>query len=84
VGTSGTVTKTDTTTYMLVPGERVEIQSHVGHKVEVTGMMMPASKTRTETKVENEHGSDTTIREKTEHNMPEFRVISIKQLAESC
>ena len=87
VGTSGTTTTT-TTTYALVPGERVEIQSHVGHKVEVTGMMIPAgdSKTTTTTKVERENAPDTKTKEtvKTDNALPQFRVTSIKNLAESC
>jgi hypothetical protein len=55
VGTTGSTTTT-TTTYALVPDEKVEIQSHMGHKVEVTGVMIPAgdSKTTTTTKVERE------------------------------
>jgi hypothetical protein len=42
VGTSGetaTVTK-----YELVPAEQVELNEHVGHKVEVTGVLVPAGK----------------------------------------
>src|SRR5580765_215089 len=38
-GTGGTVT---TTTYMLVPEERVELLPQVGHKVEVTGVLIAA------------------------------------------
>jgi co-chaperonin GroES (HSP10) len=87
VGTAGTTTTT-TTTYALVPGEKVEFQQHVGHKVEVTGMMVPAgdSKTETKTKIEREDAPDITIKEKTKSDdaMAQFRVISIKQLAESC
>jgi hypothetical protein len=87
VGTAGTTTTT-TTTYALVPGERVEIQSHVGHKVEVTGMMIPAgdSKTTTTTKVERENAPDSKTKEtvKTDNALPQFRVISIKNLADSC
>jgi len=88
-GTSGTVTQTTTTTYALVPAEQqVEFQPLVGHKVEVTGMMIPAgdSKTETTTKTEVEHGPDQKTKEttKTENAMPQFRVTSIKQLAESC
>src|SRR5439155_26906403 len=41
IGTAGTTTTT-TTTYALVPGEKVEFQTHLGHKVEVTGVMVPA------------------------------------------
>ena len=39
-GTAGEITKTTTTTYALVPGERVEFQKMVGHKVEVTGVLL--------------------------------------------
>ena len=84
VGTSGetsTVTK-----YLLVPSEQVEMQEHVGHKVEVTGVLIPAgkgdAKIKTETKVPGQE-------EKTEAKIekgpvPQFRVISIKQLGDSC
>lgn len=81
-------TSTTTTSYMLVPGERVELQQQVGHKVEVTGMLIPAGnvKTETTTRVEREHGEDTKTRERVEtrNSMPQFRVTSIKSLAESC
>lgn len=84
VGTAGgamTVTK-----YELVPSEKIELQEHVGHKVEVTGVAIPAgegdAKIKTQTKLP---GSE----EKTEAKIakgatPQFRVISIKQLAETC
>jgi len=88
VGTSGTKTITETTSYMLVPGETVEIQQHVGHKVEVTGTLIPAgdSKTETKTKVEREDAKDTTVKEtvKSDNAMPQFRVTAIKDLAERC
>ena len=88
VGTTGVPTTTTTTTYALVPGEKVEFQTHVGHKVEVTGMMIPAgeSKTSTETKVEREDAPDTKSKEtvKTNAPVPQFRVMSIKDLNESC
>src|ERR1041384_1982483 len=60
VGTGG-VTETTTTTYALVPDQKVEFQTHLNHKVEVTGMMIPAgeSKTKTETKVEREEAPET-------------------------
>lgn len=86
-GTGGTV-NTTTTTYILVPGERVELQTHVGHKVEVTGMLIPAGETKvkTKTKIDREDAKDTTIREKTkiDADQPHFRVISVKQLPEPC
>src|SRR4026207_1489006 len=31
---------TTTTTYALLPGESVQVQQHVGHKVEVTGTLI--------------------------------------------
>jgi hypothetical protein len=86
VGPTGTTYST--TTYALVPGERVEFQQFVGHKVEVTGVMVPAgeSKTETKTKIEREGAPDTNIKEKTksDHAMPQFQVTSIKHLADSC
>jgi len=87
IGTSG-VTTTTTTSYGLVPDEKVELQPHVGHKVEVTGMVIPAgdSKTKTETKVEREGAPDTKSTEtvKTNAPLPQFRVMSVKDLNESC
>jgi hypothetical protein len=86
VGPTGTTYST--TTYALVPGEKVEFQQFVGHKVEVTGVMVPAgeSKTETRTKIEREGAPDTNIKEKTrsDHAMPQFQVTSIKHLADSC
>jgi hypothetical protein len=86
VGPTGTTYST--TTYALVPGEKVEIQQFVGHKVEVTGVLIPAgeSKTETRTKIEREGAPDTNIKEKTksDHAMPQFQVTSIKHLADSC
>jgi hypothetical protein len=86
VGTTGE-TRT-TTTYALIPGEKVQFQQFVGHKVEVTGVMVPAgdSKVETKTKIERENAPDVKVKEKTktENALPQFRVISIKHLADSC
>jgi hypothetical protein len=86
-GTSGTVTSTSTT-YALVPGEKVELRSHVGRKVEVTGIVIPEgdSKTTTKTKIEREGAPDTKIKEKTksENDRPRLQVIAVKQLQEPC
>jgi hypothetical protein len=75
------------TTYALVPGERVEVQQHVGKKVEVTGTMIPGgdSKTETTTKVDRDHGGDSKTRERveTKNAMPQFRVTSIRDVG-SC
>jgi len=87
VGTSGATTTTSTT-YVLVPAEKVELQTHVNHKVEVTGVMIPAgdSKIETKTKTEREGAPDTTTKEtvKSDNAMPQFRVISIKNVADTC
>ena len=84
VGTSGeamTVTK-----YELVPAEKVELEEHVGHKVEVTGVRIPAgegdAKIKTETKLPGaQEQTETKI---AKGDTPQFRVISIKQLADTC
>ncbi len=87
VGTSGVVTET-TTRYELVPDEKVTLNEQLGHKVEVTGLLIPAgvSKTESKTKIETESGKDSTIRErsKTNSDLPQFHVMSVRQLAERC
>lgn len=87
VGTTGSTTTT-TTSYALVPDEKVELHTHLGHKVEVTGMAIPAgeSKTTIESKVEREDAPDAKSKEtvKTNAPLPQFRVVSIKDLNESC
>jgi hypothetical protein len=83
-GTSGVST---TTTYALVPGEKIELQEHVGHKVQVTGVMMSGGDVKRETKTKRENSSETRTEEKTKAEKgshPEFKVISITHLAESC
>jgi len=86
-GTAGEIAKTTTTTYALVPGERVEFQKMVGHKVEVTGVLISGdTKTETKTKIEREGEKDVTVKDKTktENALPQLRVTSIKHLADSC
>jgi hypothetical protein len=84
----GADTTTVSTEYVLVPGEKVEVQEHVGQKVEVTGMLIPAGNIRTETrtKTEREDAHDTRSRERVEtKNAPaQFRVTSIKKIADKC
>ena len=81
---AGMPTETTTTTYALVPGDTVQIAEYVGHKVEVTGMLVPKGEMKTETTTKV--GDDTTKHEKieTESDAPQFRVISIRNLAERC
>lgn len=84
VGTSGetaTVTK-----YELIPSEQVEMQEHVGHKVEVTGVLVPAGKGEAKIKTESKlPGQEEKTEAKIEKGAtPQFRVISIKPLGDSC
>jgi hypothetical protein len=80
-------TTTSTTSFVLVPGETVQVQESVGKKVEVTGTLIPAGniETETRTRTEREDGPDTRTRERVEsRNAPaQFRVTSIKTIG-SC
>jgi hypothetical protein len=66
----------------------MKLQQHVGRKVEVTGLLIPAGdiKTETTTRIERDDAKDTKIRERVEtrNSMPQFRVTSIKDLGERC
>jgi hypothetical protein len=77
---------TTTTTYALVPGESVELTGDVGHKVEVTGIMVPSGDVTKETKTTRETAAGTRTEEtvKREGALPQFRVISVKHLPETC
>ncbi len=82
-GTSGTVT---TTTYALVPEGKVDLQEHVGHKVEVTGVLIPAGKgeTKYETKTKTKGSEEETKGEVERGAVPQLKVVSVRPLAESC
>jgi hypothetical protein len=82
-GTGGTVAVTSTS-YILIPGEKVVLQQHVGHKVEVTGMLIPEGDSKTKTKIERDNAPDTKITTKVENDKPRFQVMSVKQLPEPC
>ena len=85
-GTSGPVTTT-TTTYALIPGEKVEFTKMVGHKVEVTGVLMSGDMTTTtKTTIDRDNGKDTTVKDKTKVDdaMPQLRVTAVKHLADTC
>ena len=83
LGTSGS-TETVSTTFALVPEGQVQFQEHVGQKVEVTGIMLPAGKSTTKTKIEREHGKDEKSKVTTDTNYAQFRVVSIRPLGEPC
>ncbi len=85
--TPNSSTTTSSTSYVLVPGgESVTVQEHVGEKVEVTGTLIPAGNSRTETttRTEREDAPDTKTRTRveTKNAMPEFRVTSIKKIGQ--
>jgi hypothetical protein len=83
-GTSGVVSTTTTTTYALVPTENVELMTHLGHKVEITGVMS-SGEMKKETKTKTEAGETRTEEKiKGDGGMPQFQVLSVKELAESC
>ena len=77
-------TTTSSTSFVLVPGETVQVQESVGKKVEVTGTLIPAGNIRSETttRTEREDAPDTKSRERVEtKNAPaQFRVTSIKTI----
>jgi acyl-CoA synthetase (NDP forming) len=86
----GTVSTT-TTSYVLVPGsDTVTFTKLVGHKVEVSGVMIPAgkeTKVESKTKIEREDAPDVKIKEHSKTNdtaMPHFRVTSVKELPDAC
>jgi hypothetical protein len=84
-GTSGVVSTTTNTTYALIPTESVELQPHVGHKVEITGVMSSGGDMKRETKTKTEAGETRTEEKvKGEGPLPQFRVLTVRELAESC
>ena len=90
VGTTGngdTVTTTTTTTrYMLVPQGNVQLEQSVGHKVQVTGVLVPAGKGDTDYKAKvKTDGKEEKIKGEIEQGpVPQFRVISVRPSTESC
>jgi len=84
VGTDGTTTTT--TTFALVPDASVQLEPQVGHRVEVTGVRVPAGHgdvdIKTRTKVNGHEEKSKTEIDKTAY--PQFRVMSVKASGESC
>jgi hypothetical protein len=79
------------TTYLVVPGPKVDFQQSVGKKVEVTAVLIPAGKdkttieTKTKTEVHGQPDQSTETKEKVpQSDMPQLRVVSMKPLADSC
>jgi hypothetical protein len=75
-----------TTTYELLPEGKVELQQQVGHKVEVTGVLIPAgngeSKITTRTKTNGKE--EKTTSEIDRGATSQLRVVSVRPLGESC
>jgi hypothetical protein len=93
VGESGLpeTTTTTTTRYVLVPAGRVDFQQNVGHRVEVTAMVIPAGddhtkiETKTKTEADDQPSQQTVTKEKVaQGDEPQLRVLSVKHLADSC
>ncbi len=84
--TTGTAGTTTTTTYALLPEGKVELQEHVGHKVQVTGVLVPAGhgKTKYEEKTKAGGAEQHTKGEVERGPVPQLRVLSVKPLAERC
>jgi hypothetical protein len=82
----GSTTTTTTTTYSLVPESTVELQQHIGHKVEVTGVLIPAGKgdAKIRTKTEVNGKEEETKTEVKRGNTAQLRVVSVKPLGETC
>ena len=93
VGTSGTVVS-----YTVVPRDGVDLTSHVGQMVEVTGVMIPASKdndNKTKIKVENktkadiDDAPDSKAKSKAKIEVPQaavpqLAVTSVKMVGQTC
>jgi len=80
-------TATQTTTFALVPDSTVQLESQVGHRVEGTGVRVPAghgdADIKTKTKV-NGHETEKSKTEIDKTSYTQFRVMSVKSTGESC
>jgi hypothetical protein len=79
------------TTYLIVPGPKVDLQQSVGKKVQVTAVLIPAGddkttiQTKTKTEVHGQPDQSVETKEKVpQSDMPQLRVVSMKRLADSC
>ena len=92
VGTSGA-----TTMYQLDPRAGVNLAAHVGHKVQISGVMLDPAKgdddaevtIREDTRVKNDDAPDARVRTKTKAELPRgaharLSVVSVKPMSGSC
>jgi len=77
--------------YMLVASGPVEFGQMIGHKVEVTAVVVPAGddktkiETKTKTEVKGQPDSTTKTTEKIEQgDLPQLHVVALKHLADRC
>ena len=82
-------------TFLLVPGNNVDLASHIGEQVKITAIMVERGhgdadvKIKDQTKVEPEHGKDTTSTSKTKVELPKssgghYTVVSISSSGMRC
>lgn len=81
--------------YMLVPGDNVDLAAHVGHQVEISAVTVDAGhgdadvKIKDKTTVDPENARDTTTRSKTKVEVPRsgagaYTVMSVRMRAATC
>jgi len=70
--------RTENNSYVLIPdtSSKVDLKSHIGHKVEITGEMMRDGSTTNEMS-QSQSSTQTS-------GQPEIRVMSIRHIAETC
>ncbi len=77
--------RTENNSYVLIPGSNVDLKSHIGHQVEITGKMMGGKTTRSAQRSTSPTGQMSQSQSTTENaGQPEIRVMSIRHLAETC
>lgn len=93
VGTAGAVT-----TYELMPRSGVNLNAHVGHRVEITALELPAAtatdddskvKVKSKTKVKIDDAPDAKVQTRTKAELPRgatprLTVVSVKHVAPTC
>jgi hypothetical protein len=95
--TTKTKTKADgaMASYVVVPRDNVDLAASVGHEVQLSAVMVEPGhgdadvKIKEKTKVDPEHGRDTTARSSTKLEVPrsamgQYAVIAVRSLADTC
>lgn len=91
IGTTGSSSE-----YMLSPREGVDLASHIGHMVQVTGVLVPAGrsgdvdvKVKDRTKVDREDAPDSKVKSRSKAEIPkgavpQLAVTSVRMLSTMC